>query len=199
MTYTADKPRLTRSSEELRATIPGWGVDLDLRDRPAVPKEHFDINLSGAHWDFPERQPEHWSRERSPEHKFLTPVFGTACPPKGASGVIRKYAYRFSEGRLAHWLLLLAADRVDVVENRIGAALYGEPDNVLTETGVLSELRASGAPTRIGQHRADTRHNVLDLARVTASSLAPELVLQALGRIVPKRHPRANGHSVAHP
>jgi hypothetical protein len=38
MPYTAEKPRLTPSVEELRQRIPGWGVDLDPADRPGVPK-----------------------------------------------------------------------------------------------------------------------------------------------------------------
>ena len=29
---------LVESSEQLRARIPGWGVDLDPKDRPSVPK-----------------------------------------------------------------------------------------------------------------------------------------------------------------
>jgi hypothetical protein len=49
-------------------------------------------------------------RERSIEHAMLPPVFGTTCPPKGLSGVIRRHAYaKYSEARAAHWLLLLAA------------------------------------------------------------------------------------------
>jgi hypothetical protein len=35
-----------------------------------------------------------WPRERSIEHEFLTPVFGTSTPPRGLSGVVRRYAYR---------------------------------------------------------------------------------------------------------
>jgi hypothetical protein len=36
------------------------------------------------------------------EHKFLTPVFGTSCPPRGVSGALRKLAYRkFSEADAA--------------------------------------------------------------------------------------------------
>src|SRR5215210_7287256 len=112
MGYTAEKPKLAESSDALRARIPGWGADLDRKDRPSVPRERFDPRASGAHWDFPERQPEHWPRERSIEHKFLTPVFGTSCPPTGVSGAIRRFAYaKYSEARAAHWLLLLAADR----------------------------------------------------------------------------------------
>ena len=42
----------------------------------------FDPTLSGAHWDFRERQPEAWPRERSIEYKFLTPVLARrACGP----------------------------------------------------------------------------------------------------------------------
>src|SRR3954454_17325547 len=114
MAYTPKNPPLAETSDQLRARIPGWGVDLDPADRPAVPRERFDPAASGAHWEFPERQPEKWPRERSIEHKFLPPVFGTSTPPRGLSGVIRKHAYKkYSEGRAAHWLLLLAADRVD--------------------------------------------------------------------------------------
>ena len=120
MPYTSQKPPFTDTADQLRARIPGWGVDLDPKDRPSVPKERFDPSATGAHWDFPERQPEKWPRERSIEHKFLTPVFGTSCPPKGLSGGMRKLAYRrYSEGRAAHWLILIAADRVDAAESHL--------------------------------------------------------------------------------
>src|ERR671921_69205 len=100
--YVRDKRTPPPSREDLRARIPGWGADLDPADRPSYPREQSGIE-TGAHWDFPERQPEEWPRERSVEHAFLTPVFGTSTPPKGASGAIRKYAYaRFSEGRAGH-------------------------------------------------------------------------------------------------
>jgi hypothetical protein len=125
MVYTPHKPAPPYSPEELAARIPGWGVDRDPKDRPSVPKERLvDPRENGAHWEFPERQPEKWPRERSMEHKFLTPVFGTSCPPKGVSGMMRRFAYkRYSEGRAAHWLILMAADRVDSLEHHIGALL----------------------------------------------------------------------------
>ena len=75
--YTPEKPQLSRSSDQLRASIPGWGADLDPADRPAVPRERFDPTQAGAHWQVPERQPEQWPRERSVEHTQLPPVFGT--------------------------------------------------------------------------------------------------------------------------
>jgi hypothetical protein len=162
MTYTADKPALTESSDRLRARIPGWGVDLDPKNRPSVPRERFDPDGTGAHWDFPERQPEKWPRERSIEHEFLTPVFGTSCPPKGASGAMRKFAYRYSEGRSAHWLLLLAADRVDALESHLRSFLTLRPDNPITETGIRSERTHHGIASRLGQRRADLLHQPLD-------------------------------------
>ncbi|MFD6884851.1 hypothetical protein [Rhodococcus sp. NPDC060084] len=150
-------------ADALRARIPGWGVDIDPADRPSVPKERFDPEASGARWTFPERQEERWPRERSVEHAFVTPVFGTACPPKGLSGMIRKYAYRrFSEGRAAHWLLLLGADRVDAVESHLRSFVSGRPDNPVTETGVRAEFTHNGPAERAKSTRVDKSHQWLD-------------------------------------
>ncbi len=170
MAYTREKPRLVPDSEELRRTIRGWGADLDPANRPSVPQEQF--LETGAHWNFPERQPERQPREKSTEHKFLTPVFGTAQPLRGISGAIRRYAYTFSEGRTAHWLLLIAGDRVDVLESRLEALLSGRPDNPITETGVLSEVRNHAYRTRFGQHRADLTHQPIDLLLWAAPYMA---------------------------
>jgi hypothetical protein len=161
-TYTpAGPPR--PSADELRQRIPGWGVDLDPADRPSVPKLRFDPGATGAHWDFPERQPEHQPRERSIEHRILTPVFGTAQPLRGLSGAMRRLAYaRWSEGRAAHWLMLIAADRVDVYESFAGSILSGRPDNLLAETGVHAELTRDGLHSRTGDGRTDWKHQWMD-------------------------------------
>jgi hypothetical protein len=189
MPYTPDRPALTPSSDELRARIPGWGADLDPKDRPAVPRERFDPASTGAHWNFPERQPETWPRERSVEHAMLTPVFGTSCPPKGLSGKVRRYAYRYSEGRAAHWLLLLAGDRVDAVESHLLSFLTLHPDNPVTQTGVLSEFRRHGIASRVGRGRADVRHQALDPLIVAGPWV---LALGAAYRVVKRlRAPRS--------
>jgi len=190
MAYTAEKPPLARSTDELRRTIPGWGVDLDPKDRPAVPKENFNPEGTGAHWHFPERQVERWPRERSNEHKFLTPVFGTACPPKGLSGMIRRYAYRYSEAQLTHWLLLVGADRVDVLESRVTALFQGRPDNPFTEAGLGSELKRGGLRSRVGQHRADLKHQPLDLLLAAM----PWLVMGTIAYGVGRKVLNGNGH-----
>jgi hypothetical protein len=162
MTYTPHKPPIAESPEELKKRIPGWGVDLDPTNRPSVPKLKFQEDLTGAHWEFPEQQPETYPRERSPEHGRLTPVFGTAQPPSGASGAVRRYAYRYSEGRAAHWLLLMFADRVDAWEHHLKSFLTLRPDNPITETGVKAEFTHHGLRSRIKQHRTDLKHLPLD-------------------------------------
>jgi hypothetical protein len=184
MAYTAEKPPLAESSDELRARIPGWGADLDPDDRPSVPRERFDKDATGAHWDFPERQPEEWPRERSNEHKFLTPVFGTTCPPKGVSGAMRRYAYTFSEARAAHWLVLLAADRVDALEHHVRSLGSGRPVNPMVETGLRSEVSGHGITSRFRRGRSDVGHQMVDPLVVAGPAL---LGLALLARTVRRR------------
>jgi hypothetical protein len=181
MPYTAQKPKLVPSRDVLERIIPDWGVDLDPANRPAIPKEHFDPQATGAHWDFPERQVPHYAREKSTEQKSLTPVFGTACPPKGLSGVIRRVAYRFSEGRLSHWLLLVFADRVDVAESTVGAILRGRPDNPITEIGLGAEIKRHGLRSRRGQHRTDLAQLPVDVLYFAARGIALGAVFAAVG------------------
>lgn len=192
MPYRAEKPPLPESSEQLRARIPGWGVDLDPQDRPAVPRERFDPGASGAHWDLPEQQPERRPRERSIEHARLTPVFGTSSPLKGLSGVVRRYAYeRYSEGRAAHWLLLLAGDRIDAVESHLASFGTLHPDNPVTETGVLAEPGGHPVASRYGRTRTDTLHPLLDPVVVAGPWLLAAAAAVAVLRFTWRRRPGA--------
>jgi hypothetical protein len=178
--YVRDKRTPPPSREELRARIPGWGADLDPADRPSYPKLQYPAD-TGAHWDFPERQPGAEGRERSVEHAFVTPVFGTAQPLHGLSGAIRRLAYaRFSEGRLAHWMLLIVGDRVDAWESHLRALAAGRPD--VPATGLRTELTAGGLRSRTG--RSDTRHQVLDPVVVAAPWVAAAGAAALGGRAV---------------
>jgi len=118
--YTAGTERPAFDAEALRSRIPGWGADSDPADRPSVPRERFDPAATGAHWDVPVPQRGNGERERSIEHTQLPPVYGTALPLRGLSGAIRRSAYaRYSEARAAHWLLLMAGDRVEAASVRL--------------------------------------------------------------------------------
>jgi hypothetical protein len=186
--YTSTKPVRTESNEQLRERIPGWGADLDPNDRPAVPKERFDPSATGAHWDFPERQRETSPRERSIEHRHMTPVFGTSVPLKGLSGVLRTLAYaRFSEGRAAHWLILIGADRVDAIESHLRSFISMRPDNPITESGVLSEPRRHGFSSRFGRKRADLAHSWMDPIIVFGPWVAAGGIAVGIGRMLLRR------------
>jgi hypothetical protein len=185
--YIAGEARRTVSREALRARIPGWGADLDPADRPSVPKLRYDPAATGAHWEYPEAQPEEQPRERSIEHAHLTPVFGTSCPTKGLPGALRRHAYRrYSEGRAAHWLILLAADRVDAWQSHLVSLLTLRPDNPITGTGVLAEPVRHGLSSRTGTGRADLSHQWLDPIIVAGpwvlTAGAAVAVYRALGR-----------------
>ena len=181
--YIAAKTSPVESRVALRARIPGWGADLDPKDRPSFPREQPGIE-TGAHWKFPDRQPETQPRERSIEHAMLTPAFGTSAPLKGASGAIRRYAYRrYSEGRAAHWLLLIAADRVDAWESHLKSFATLRPDNPVTETGIGSEFSGNGLKSRTGS-RVDVNHSWMDPVIVAGpwvlAGLGAAAVLRAL-------------------
>jgi len=96
----------------------GAGIDLDPSRRPGVPKE---------------RRPEPWPHSRFPptrqarppsvpRHgrpgKPMPPVYGTAVPLRGISGLVRKAAYRHPDHHMRHWTMLLFADRVDAWGHR---------------------------------------------------------------------------------
>ncbi|BBZ36317.1 hypothetical protein [Mycolicibacterium confluentis] len=194
MVYTADHPPVPDSAE-LRARIPGWGVDLDPADRPAVPRLRPDPAGTGAHWELPERQPEKWPRERSIEHAMLTPVFGTSTPPRGLSGVIRRYAYGFSEGRAAHWLLLLGADRINAVEGHLESFLTTRPDNPFTQTGIRSEFTHHGWKSRVGTTRVDKSHTWMDPLIVGGPWVLTAVVLAKATRSLANRLPKTRGRA----
>ena len=177
--YTAAAPPVP-SSDELRDRIPGWGIDLDPAVRPSYPREREE--RTGAHWTFPDRQPEVQPREKSVEHEQLTPVFGTTVPLRGLSGRIRRYSYdKLSEANAAHWLLLLAADRVDALESHLGSLGTGLPDNPITETGIAAEFEYGRS--RFTGSRVDGKHNWLDPVIV----MGPWLVAAGVGALAVRR------------
>lgn len=121
--------------------IKGWAADVDPKDRPAYPKEKTPAGGTGAHWTRPEQQQTRVRIFRSIERPRLSATFGTSVPPSGLSGWIRSAAYRLSENDVRHWLLLLFADRVNVVEGLASDLRKGHVPNVLAEMGGRAEWK----------------------------------------------------------
>ncbi len=124
--------------------IPGWGADLDPANRPAVPKERTPPRLD-VPWDAPAQQPRSVRVFHSTERPGLTPVFGTSVPPSGVSGLLRAGAFRYSENDVRHWLMLLFADRVNVVEGLLDDLAHGHVPNVFAEMGLAAEWKYNRA------------------------------------------------------
>jgi hypothetical protein len=124
------------------ADVVGWGVDADPRNDPTYPmRDSSQDDHQGMNWQRPALQASSVEVLRSTEHNRRPAVFGTSTPPSGLSGAIRRRAFRRSEGKWGHWLMLLMADRINMVEG-IGEDLgRGFIPNIPAEMGVRSELR----------------------------------------------------------
>jgi hypothetical protein len=127
------------------ADIPGWGADLDHANRPGYPMERTPPRLDNVHWSAPEDQPLKMEVFHSVERPGVTPVFGTSAPPTGLSGRLRGAAYKLSENDIRHWLLLLLADRINVVEGVAGDLRQGHVPNIFAEMGIKSEWQHNRA------------------------------------------------------
>jgi hypothetical protein len=77
----------------------------------------------------------------STERPGITPLFGTTVPPSGLSGALRRFAFKYSENDIRHWLMLLFADRINMFEGIFSDLLHGHIPNVFAEMGLKSEFR----------------------------------------------------------
>jgi hypothetical protein len=122
--------------------IKGWGVDADPRNDPTYPMKHRDDGEhAGYSWERPPQQPIDTEILHSIERPNVTSVFGTSTPPSGLSGVIRRIAFRYSESSYGHWLPLMLADRVSVVEGVLGDLKHGHVPNIFAELGWKAEWK----------------------------------------------------------
>ncbi len=122
--------------------IKGWGIDADPKNDPTYPmKNRLDLEQTGLSWERPTLQPETVEILHSIERPNLTAVFGTTSPPSGLSGMIRRLAFTKSENQYAHWLPLVLADRVNVVEGIIEDIAHGIFPNILAEKGYKGKFK----------------------------------------------------------
>jgi hypothetical protein len=122
--------------------IKGRGVDADPKNDPTYPmKNRNDGEHAGYSWERPPQQPIIVEILHSNERPNVTAVFGTSTPPSGLSGVLRRLAFGYSESSYGHWLPLVLADRVGVVEGVLGDLKRGQVPNVFAERGWKAEWK----------------------------------------------------------
>ena len=129
---------------EKRVTDPsqvkGWGIDANPKNDPTYPmKNRNDGEHAGYSWDRPPQQPKSVEVLHSNERPNVTAAFGTSTPPSGLSGVIRRFAFKYSENSYGHWLPLMLADRVGVVEGVLDDLKRGHVPNIFAERGWKAE------------------------------------------------------------
>ena len=126
--------------------IKGWGVDADPENDPTYPmKKRTNEEHKGYTWQRPTQQAVTVEVLQSNERPNVTATFGTSSPPSGLSGRIRRYAFKYSESSYAHWLPLVLADRVNVVEGIIDDIKRGHFPNIFAERGWSAEYKYNRA------------------------------------------------------
>jgi hypothetical protein len=124
------------------ANVIGWGVDADPENDPTYPmRDVSGDDKAGLNWERPSLQPHSVEVLMSTEHNRRPAVFGTSTPPSGLSGTIRRRAFKRSEGKWGHWLMLLMADRINMVEGIVDDLGKGRIPNVPAEMGLRSEIQ----------------------------------------------------------
>jgi hypothetical protein len=122
-------------------TIPGWSIDADKQNDPTYPMRNIEgDDKRGMSWQRPIQQGESVEILQSIERNNRPAVFGTSIPPSGLSGVLRRLAFRYSESDWIHWLMLMGADRVNVVEGLFQDLGRLKVPNIPAEMGLRSEL-----------------------------------------------------------
>ena len=124
------------------STVPGWGVDADSENDPTYPmRDRSKDDGLRADWPRPALQQTDIEVLQSIEHIRRPAVFGTSTPPRGLSGVIRRGAFTYSESHWFHWLMLMGADRINMVEGILDDLARGKVPNILAEMGIRAEWK----------------------------------------------------------
>ncbi len=122
--------------------VKGWGIDANPENDPVYPmKKRNNGEHAGYSWQRPTQQPINIEVLHSNERPNVTAVFGTSTPPAGLSGVLRRFAFRYSESSYGHWLPLMAADRIGIVEGILHDLTRARIPNVFVERGYRAEWK----------------------------------------------------------
>ena len=149
----AASPEVRTSSGPVdTSTIVGWGVDADPENDPTYSYRDRSSDDHSGEWARPAQQEPDVELLQSVEHKQLPAVFGTTTPPKWISGMMRRAAFRWSESNWAHWMLLMGADRVNMVEGVVEDLARAKIPNLPKEMGLGARWRhdKKGVLTAVG-------------------------------------------------
>ena len=131
-----------QSIQEIKTRVNGRGVDADPENDPTYPMRHrIDAEEARSGWVRPAQQPADVEVLLSIEYPDVPAVFGTSTPPAGLSGMIRRAAFAYSESSYLHWLPLVLADRINVVEGILDDLRRGRIPNGFTEAGGKAQWR----------------------------------------------------------
>lgn len=134
------QPGMDRLIANKPKDIPGWGMDADPENDPTYPMKKWNgADYERIHYEKAEQQPQNIEVLHSIERPGITRVFGTSTPPKGLSGMIRRWAFRYSEATATHWMGLLFADKINVIEGIVEDAMHGRAPNFVKELGWHAE------------------------------------------------------------
>ena len=135
-------PEMDRKIANAPKDIPGWGHDADPDNKPNYPmKNYTGDDYQRIHYEKPPQQPQDVELLKSIERPTISRVFGTSTPPSGLSGAIRRYAFKHSESTYMHWVPLVVADRVAVIEGIIDDLKHGIIPNIFAEKGLKAEWK----------------------------------------------------------
>ena len=116
--------------------VKGWGVDADPENDPTYPiRKRENEGQKGYTWERPPQQESDVEVLHSNERPNLSATFGTSTPPAGLSGAIRRLAFNYSENSYGHWVPLMLADRVNMVEGVLDDLTHGHVPNIFSELG----------------------------------------------------------------
>jgi hypothetical protein len=154
--------------------VKGWGADLSPELRPGIPRETNHENVRSANPAKADRQDPGFHIQITPERPGLTPVFGTSViAPEYLSRVLRDFAFRYSENTLRHWMILLLADRVHMVEGWASDIGRGKMPMILPRM----EFRTVDHLRRISQQGPKNRDDYVLLAGIGLAALGASALL----------------------
>ena len=136
---------LTRRNDDIASRyshINGWGHDADPKNNPTYPMKNWTgDDHKRLDYEREPQQPENIELLKSIERPQISRVYGQGPQPSGLSGMLRRFAYKYSESTYAHWFPLVAADRINVIEGYIDDFKHGIVPNPLAERGMTAEWK----------------------------------------------------------